>query len=78
MLVSGGLHGKTQRIDLLSLSVSYYTFRQAHPALQLLQLNLAGFIIQHLSEYLDPDVHDYVGLLCLSDILTALYGFLQL
>ena len=62
-----------QHIDLLSLSARDYVFRQAHPALQRLQLNLALFIVQHFSEYLDPEVTAKIGLSLLDFVLTDLY-----
>jgi hypothetical protein len=53
---SGGLKGRRQEIDLLSLSVSDYTFRQSHPPLQHLQKNLAAFIVRQFSDCLEPEV----------------------
>jgi hypothetical protein len=58
-LTSGGLKGRSQFIDLLSLSLNDYVYRQAHPSLRRLQLNLALFISQHLQEFLNPQVSVY-------------------
>ena len=53
---SGGLKGKKQDIDLLSLSIPDYTFRESHPPLQHLQKNLAAFIVRQFSDFLEPQV----------------------
>ena len=62
-LTSGGLKGRSQFIDLLSLSLNDYVYRQAHPSLRRLQLNLALFISQHLQEFLNPQVSVYCVIL---------------
>jgi hypothetical protein len=55
-LISGGLKGKQQNIDLLSLGVNDYVYRQAHPALQRLGINLASMIAQLHGHHLQPEV----------------------
>ena len=55
-MFSGGLKGQSQYVDLVSLSLNTYVYRQAHPALRRLNLNLALFIIQQLGDYLNPAV----------------------
>jgi hypothetical protein len=55
-LTSGGLKGKKQTIDLLSLSANDYVYRQAHPALRRLQLNMASLIAQQYGDLLNPQV----------------------
>lgn len=58
-LTSSGEHGRKQVVDLLSLSVNSYVFRQAHPELRNLQKALCSCISQHYNSYLEPEVMYY-------------------
>ncbi len=62
-MFSGGLKGWSQYVDLVSLSLNTYVYRQAHPALRRLNLNLALFIIQQLGDYLNPAVSVFCWIL---------------
>ena len=55
-LFSGGEHGRKQVVDLLSLSVNNYMYRQSHPALRHLQKTLCSCIAQHYNSFLEPEV----------------------
>ena len=55
-LGSGGIKGRKQEIDLLSLALPDYVYRQSHPALKHFQKYLYGYIVHQYYEYMDPEV----------------------
>jgi hypothetical protein len=57
---AGGIKGRRQEIDLLSLSIPDYVYRGAHPALGRLQKTLCHFIVDQYSQYLEPQVQTFI------------------
>ncbi len=55
-MILGDPKGRSQEIDLLSLSLNNYVYHQSHPALHHLQLNLAGLIAKQYGDHLEPTV----------------------
>jgi hypothetical protein len=56
---AGGIKGRKQEIDLLSLSIPDYVYRGAHPALCHLQRTLCHFIVDQYSQYLEQQVQTF-------------------